>query len=162
MKSIKKQILSNTRQLMLVVDKKWSQEMFELLSALIDFECLTEMWLIFDFHCILDFNTINSLLKIAYNIHSFGISIKTHEVSLSRAQDISAMIPYQIKHLKVVTKNVESIKLILEQVEHLSRVTFYHRNDSQSEWSRIVEWLKTKEKTFKSQQGDHFLQIWFH
>jgi hypothetical protein len=127
----------------------------------IDLVRLTQIWLIIDFRCALDSNTVNTLLERAYNVHSLGISIKCHEVSIERAQSICGIVPHQIEHLKVVTKNIETIKLILQQVEHLSSITFFHRHDSQNVWVQTVEWLRKNERYYKSQQDDHFLQIWF-
>lgn len=152
----------NTTQLTLEIDKKWSQKSFECLSMQIDLVRLTQIWLVMDFRCALDSNMVNALLERAYNVYSLGISLKCHEVSTGRAQSICAIIPRQIEHLKVVTKNVETIKLILQQVEHLSSVTFFHQHDSQNIWLQIVEWLKGNERYYRSQQDDHFLEIWFN
>ena len=156
------QILRNTTQLTLEIDKTWSQKSFECLSMQIDLVRLTQIWLVMDFRCPLDSNMVNTLLERAHNVHSLGISIKCHAVSIGRAQSICAIIPRQIKHLKVVTKNVETIKSILQQVEHLSSVTFFHQHDSQNVWLQIVEWLKGNERYYRSQEDDHFLQIWFN
>ncbi len=144
------------------IDKKWSQEWVENLSMQVDLVRLTQIWLVINFRCTLDSDMVNALLERAYNVRYLGISIKDHEMAISRAQSICDTLPRQIEHLKVITKNVESIKLILQQVEHLFSVTFFHRNDSQSIWLQIVEWLKQNERYFRSQQDDHFLQIWFN
>jgi hypothetical protein len=130
-----------------------------ILSTLIDLTRLTQIWLVIASRYTLDPNTVNTLLKRAYNVCTLGISIKYNEVTVARAQDICSMMPGKIKHLKIVTKHIESMKLILKQVKHLTSVTFFHRHVPQSLWSQVIVWFKQHRGDFIYEQGNRFLKI---
>ena len=142
----------------LALDIDWPINSFHLLSTMADCSRLTEIWLFLSNHHYFESNTMKTLLNLAYNVRTLGISYDDDSTSIP--EDICAAISRQVEHLKVRTTYVECMQMVLECVKHLSSVVFLRDRGSKNSWADIIEWLTERGRQF-SQSDDHrSLQVW--
>jgi len=74
------------------------------------------------------------------------------------AVEICSMIPSYVKHLAVSIKDLNEIKSILEQLQHLSSANFYF--DYTPSWDEITKWLDSNRKGSSYQADSFSVYIW--
>ncbi len=77
---------------------------------------------------------------------------------ISRMKTICSMISPNIKHLQIRVKSIDDIKYILEQLEHLTSVTFEYSQIltiNRQEFIESLAYLKRYSSVWDSQQALH-------
>jgi hypothetical protein len=126
----------------LALDIDWPINSFDFLSTLVDCSQLSEIWLFLSIHHYFESNTMSTLLDLAYNVRTLGISYDDDSTPIPA--DTCSVISRQIEHLKVRTTYAECMQLVLECVEHLSSVTFIRDRGS----TILSNGLLRQEETF--------------
>ena len=98
---------------------------------------------------------VTSLVERAINVNTLIISSRTTPM-----QAICMMVSDQIKHLQISVNNVEEIKVILDQFDHLFSVTFHFATDSLVSNTEILDWLFAIGKDFTYQSTKASLSLW--
>jgi hypothetical protein len=142
----------------LALDIDWPINSFDLLSTLADCSQLTEIWLFLSNHHYFEANTMKTLLDLAYNVRTLGISYDGDSITIP--DDICSAISPQVEHLKVHTTYNECMLLVLERVEHLSSVVFVRDRGSMNSWTDIIEWLTERRRKFSQSDNHRSLQVW--
>jgi hypothetical protein len=104
-------------------------------------------------------NTINILLKQACNVRTLGLSYDDNLTPL--IDGICSVVSCQIDHLKLKTKNIDSMKLVLERVNDLSSITFLQYSSWSNSFMEMSEWLTEKGRQFSISDDHQSLQIKF-
>ncbi|CAF1247954.1 unnamed protein product [Rotaria sp. Silwood1] len=131
---------------------------FELLSKLISFSQLKEVWFLLSCKQTLQASKINTILEKAPNVHTFGI--KNNGSLRGNIDKECAAISSQIEHLIIHSLDTDAMKLILERVEHLAKITFICNWSSSTTWIKMITWLREKEKKFSVTSDHRSLQVW--
>jgi hypothetical protein len=142
----------------LALDIDWPINSFHLLSTLADCSRLTEIWLFLSDHHCFESNTMKTLLKLAYNVRTLGISYDDDSTSIPA--DIWSAISHQVEHLKVRTTYVECMQMVLECMKHLSSIVFVRNRGSKNSWADIIEWLTERGRQFAQSDDHRSLQVW--
>ena len=103
--------------------------------------------------------TVKILFGEASNVRVFGISYDNN--TTINTENIFSLVSHQIDHLKVRTKDIDSLKLVLERVQHLSTVTFVRHWSSSTSWNEIIRWINEKGGKFSVIDEQRSLKIWF-
>ncbi|CAF2100338.1 unnamed protein product [Rotaria magnacalcarata] len=143
------QIVNNITHLALDID--WPIDSFDLLSTLIDFSKLTEIWLFLSRHHYFDSFTMELLLNLARNVRTIGISYDDDSTQIT--EDMRLVLCRQIEQLKVKTMDFGSMKLTLESMKNMSSVTFVSHRGSTISWTDMIKWLNQTGRAF-SQSND--------
>ena len=142
----------------LALDIHWPINSFQLLSTLIDLSQLTEIWLFLSDCHYFESKTLHTLLRLAYNVQTLGISYRNDSTEITKG--ICSVISRQVKHLKVQTTDVECMQLVLQYVENVSSVTFIRQRGSPSSWTDMIKWLTGKGKKISLSDDTRSLQVW--
>ncbi|CAF3779503.1 unnamed protein product [Rotaria sp. Silwood1] len=147
-------------KLLLSIDNEWPIGSVEYLSTFIDLSCIVELLISIDFESQSVSNkltNITHLLEQTSNLHTLTI-----DSSSASTENICLLVPNHIKHLQVSVNNSDDIKLIIEQLKHLSSITFEVLYDIKSLSTEFVTWLmeKTNESTYRN--DNMILSIWFN
>ncbi|CAF1200220.1 unnamed protein product [Rotaria sordida] len=146
-------------KLLLFIDNEWPIGSIEYLSTFIDLSYIVELLISIDFDPKSVSNkltNITHLLKQTLNLHTLTI-----DSSLTSAENICLLVPDHIKHLQVSVKNIDDTKLIIEQLKHLSSVTFETLYDIKCLSPEFVTWLMEKRNQSTYRNENTFLSIWF-
>ncbi|CAF2123947.1 unnamed protein product [Rotaria magnacalcarata] len=143
------QIVNNITHLALDID--WPIDSFDLLSTLVDFSKLTEIWLFLSHHHYFDSFTMELLLNLARNVRTIGISYDDDSTQIT--EDMRVVLCRQIEQLKVKTMDFGSMKLTLESMKNMSSVTFLSHRGSTISWTDMIKWLNQTGRAF-SQSND--------
>ena len=98
---------------------------------------------------------ITNLLKSVFNLQS--LIIDSSEVT---AENICLLVPDHVKHLQVTVQHIDDIKLIIEQLKHLSSVTFEVFHDIRCLPPEFLTWLMKKRNKSTYRNDKMFLNIW--
>ncbi|CAF1451028.1 unnamed protein product, partial [Rotaria sp. Silwood1] len=131
---------------------------FELLSKLIKFSQLKEVWFLLSCKQTLQASKINTIVEKAPNVHTFGI--RNNGSLRGNIDEECAAISSHIEHLIIHSLDINAMKLILERVEHLSKITFKCDWSSSTTWIKMITWLREKEKKFLVTSDHRSLQVW--
>ncbi|CAF4132523.1 unnamed protein product [Rotaria magnacalcarata] len=150
------QIVNNITHLALDID--WPIDSFDLLSTLIDFSKLTEIWLFLSRHHYFDSFTMELLLNLARNVRTIGISYDDDSTQIT--EDMRLVLCRQIEQLKVKTMDFGSMKLTLESMKNMSSVTFVSHRGSTISWTDMIKWLNQTGRAFSQSNDCRSLQVW--
>jgi hypothetical protein len=133
------------------------------ISTLIDLTTITEIILSGKTICEAIPNIITDLKNSftqACNLTSLNICCDyNNRRSELTAQDICFMTPSHVKHLAASVKNLNEVKICLEQLEHLLTARFFYKRGSFSDL--VTEWLEEKKKGSSYFIGAAYTKIWF-
>jgi hypothetical protein len=73
---------------------------------------------------------------------------------------ICSILSYSVQHFEVPVNSVEDMKIILEEFEHLSSITFKFLTDSVTYITEMIEWLLMKGRDFTYQSTQRSLSLW--
>ncbi|CAF3906917.1 unnamed protein product [Rotaria sordida] len=104
--------------------------------------------------------TINILFKQACNVRTLGLSYDDDDLA-PLMDGICSVVSFQIDHLKLKTKSIDSMKLVLERVNHLNSVTFVQHPSSSNSFMEMAQWLIEKGRQFTISDNHQSLQITF-
>ncbi|CAF0795080.1 unnamed protein product [Adineta ricciae] len=101
---------------------------------------------------------IEILLDQAPNVDD--LRIISNDISMKQ---ICSIVPCRIKSLMVSVKTYEDMKIILKQLDHLTKVIFKYSNSrSQSKlFKQIIRWVAHKKKRFAHKKRKDSLEIYF-
>ncbi|CAF1231462.1 unnamed protein product [Rotaria sordida] len=98
------------------------------LSTLVDFSRLQTISVRLPNYFTLDMNPVDNigiLLERAFNVRSFAIRTScVNDVSIANIKGICSILPRHVRHFQVNTRLFEQMKEILEQVQHISSISF--------------------------------------
>jgi len=121
-------LFRNVTDLSLGNDDEWPENSLKFLSTILDLSRIVKLSLSVNFlpeHMLNTVSNINLLLNQASNLRSLLLfDYWTPENCMERMKTICSIISPNIKHLQIRVKDLNDIKYILEQVEHLTSVTF--------------------------------------
>ncbi|CAF4064491.1 unnamed protein product [Rotaria magnacalcarata] len=149
------QIVNNITHLALDID--WPIDSFDLLSTLVDFSKLTEIWLFLSHHHYFDSFTMELLLNLARNVRTIGISYDDDSTQIT--EDMRVVLCRQIEQLKVKTMDFGSMKLTLESMKNMSSVTFLSHRGSTISWTDMIKWLNQTGRAFSQSNDCRSLQV---
>ncbi|CAF1337887.1 unnamed protein product [Rotaria sordida] len=147
-------------QLALDIGGKWWSHAFDYLPLLIDLSQLDEIWLFVPKNRPFRISTINILFKQACNVRTLGLSYDDDDLA-PLMDGICSVVSFQIDHLKLKTKSIDSMKLVLERVNHLNSVTFVQHPSSSNSFMEMAQWLIEKGRQFTISDNHQSLQITF-
>lgn len=101
--------------------------------------------------------SIVGLLKEAPNIHTLQSYNRT-----INSEVICAIVPHHVKHLKIKIDRIKDMKIILEQLDHLSSVIFQYPVYSLNYPPNIIKWLKQRGKSFTFWCNLSHIHLWLH
>ncbi|CAF4093308.1 unnamed protein product [Rotaria sp. Silwood2] len=149
--------------LTLTVNGEWPVGSIEYLSTLIDLTNLTTSGLYVNFGHYSVSNTINNigcLLKQTYNVRSLTLSNSVYRSNLNgTVESFCSIIPHHVKYLEIYDMDLDDIKILLQQVKHLSSVTFVFLFDMPFSPNEIIGWLSQR-IDFTYLLDNCFLSIW--
>jgi hypothetical protein len=103
---------------------------------------------------------IKSLLQQTCNVYSLNIcGLLLNRKSCLTADHICSMIPIHVRQLIVSIKNLNEVKIVLQQLEHLSSAKFIF--DETPCWNHFHEWFKTNKQNMSYQTDRFSLYVWF-
>jgi len=143
----------------LCIYNEWPIGSIEYLSTFIDLSCIVELSISIDFDPESVSNTLDNLIylfKQTYNLHSLTI-----DSSSANAENIGLIIPDYVKHLQVSVKNIDDMKRIIEQLKHLSSITFELFNRLKFLSTEFLPWLMENRNKSTCRIDDMFVSIWF-
>jgi hypothetical protein len=153
-------LFHNLSKLRLQVNGEWPTSSPEFLSTLINLSCLNELVLDVDLTHESAPNTIASirtLLERASNVRSLIITNP-----FTNMQSICLVVPRYVQHLEVSVDSVDNMRMILEQLKHLSSITFDLSLDLQNSISEIIEWLINEGRDFTYESSRYSLKLWLN
>jgi hypothetical protein len=142
------------------MDEQWPIDSLQFLSPLLDLTHLVKISLKIYFNTDYASYTITAiigLLKEMPNIHTLQSCNRT-----INSEIICAIIPRHVKHLKVKIDRIKDMKMILEQLHHLSSVIFQYPVCTLDYPTYIVKWLKQRRKSFTFWCNLSHIHLWFH
>ncbi|CAF2850623.1 unnamed protein product [Rotaria sp. Silwood2] len=147
-------------KILLFIDNEWPIGSVEYLSTFIDLSCIVELIISIDFDPKSVSNkltNITHLLKKTLNLYTLTI-----DSTSASAENICLLVPDHIKHLQVSVQTTDDIKLIIEQLKHLSSVTFEVLYDTKCLSPEFVTQLMEKRNQSTYRNENMFLSIWFN
>jgi len=100
-------------------------------------------------------NAIINLLDEAPNLHTFH----NHNKSVN-AEMICSIVPRHVKYLQVNINWINDMKIIVEQLDHLSSITFQFSTYSPNRSKKFVKWLMQRKTSFTFWANSLCLHIW--
>ncbi len=119
---------------------------------------LKEIWFLLSCKQTFQASQINTILEKAPDVRTFGI--KNNGTLRSNIEVQCAAISRQINHLTIRSPDSDAMKLIVEHVEHLSTITFICDWSSSKTWTKMIKWLREKERKFSITDDHRSLQVW--
>ena len=146
------------RYLKLLISDQCLLNCFQLLSQSIHLKNLVKVVLIICSHGSYLNSMIKNflnLLKGLTNLHSIEIFNHWHGIFSSiNINDFCSMIPMNIKHLDVDIVDVDHIKILIEQLRHLSSLKVKFSFEKSFLIKDILQWLTNRKINFT------YLSIW--
>ena len=154
----------NVTNLILGNDGEWPENSLQFLSTIIDLTHITKLSLSVDFIPEYTLNTVSNitlLLNQAPNLRSLLLfDYWTPDNCMKRIKTICSMISQNIKHLQIRVKDINDIKYILEQLEHLTSATFQYAQMltiNRHEFTQFLTYLQRYSSLWDSQNT---LYVW--
>jgi hypothetical protein len=107
-------------------------------------------------------NIIN-IFKQTFNIHTLEINNNLSSYnSNTTIEDICLLIPSYIKHLKITVKNINDMKIIFDQFNYLSSVTFQFSFYKSIPSAKIIESFLNIKKDLTYRKDDCSIRVWLN
>jgi hypothetical protein len=146
-------------KLVLCIDNEWPIGSVEHLSTFIDFSCVVEISITIEFYPESVSNTLDNLINLfKQTCHLYSLTIESSSVN---AENICLIIPDYVKHLQVSVKNIDDIKIIINQLKHLSSITFELLNGLKLSSTEFLSWLMENRNKSTCRIENNFVSIWF-
>jgi hypothetical protein len=139
------------------MSEQWSIDSLQFLPPLLNLTHLVKISLKICFDTDYTITAIAGLLKEAPNIHT----IQSYHRTIN-PQIICTIVPRHVKDLKVKIDRIKDMKMILEQLDHLSSVTFQYPVYSLNYPPNIIKWLKQRGKSFTFWCNLSRIHLWLH
>ncbi|UJR17429.1 hypothetical protein I4U23_004324 [Adineta vaga] len=151
-------------ELRVIVDGEWPIGSHQFLSQLIDLSYITKIMLGIDFHRLANQCTatdIRTLLEQTCNLCSleFLRANVTNQYNTA-IENVLLMIPSRVKHLRVSAKTLDDMTMILEQLKHLSSVSFQLNALDSTLCQQLFKWLAQSGRDFTQRQYKCCIQLW--
>jgi hypothetical protein len=102
-----------------------------------------------------------NFLKELSNLNSIEIFNRWHGIfSFLNIYDFCRMIPINVKHLDIDILDIDHIKILIEQLQHLTSFKFKFSFDKSIFIKDIIQWLSNKNINSTYISDIHYLSIW--
>ncbi|CAF0828893.1 unnamed protein product [Adineta steineri] len=144
--------------LSLCVENEWPTGSTEYLSTFINLSFIRELSISIDLEneYVLDkLTNIKNLLNQLYNLQSLRI-----DNCLTSAEIIRLLVPNHVKYLRTVVPDIDDMKFIIEQLTHLSSITFEIFGKMKYFLEDFLTWLMETRINSTYRYDDQFLSMW--
>jgi hypothetical protein len=100
-------------------------------------------------------NGLTTLLERTPNVHTLHNHNRT-----ANAEMICSIVPRHIKYLQMRINHINDMKMVLEQLQHLSSVTFHFSICSPNYPTKIIKWLKLRGTPFTFWCNPYCIHLW--
>lgn len=106
---------------------------------------------------------LKSILRQLRNIRLLEVSHNLSSIySCLTIDDICALIPASVEHLKISVKNINDMKTIIDQFEHLSSITFRFSFYKSIPSAKIIESFLNIKKDLTYRKDDCSIRVWLN
>jgi hypothetical protein len=159
-------LFRNVTELILDLDEHCPISLSLPLSNLINLSHIKQIVLNLNYDLVSDINTTTNLINIfkqTLNIHTLEITnnLFSHN-SNTTMEDICLLIPSYIKHLKITVKNINEMKIIFDQFDYLSSITFRFSFYKSIPSAKIIESFLNIKKDLTYRKDDCSIRVWLN
>ena len=147
------------RKLSLYVNNEWSINSVDFLRTFIDLSTLRELSIDIDFDTETERSKITyltQLLQQTCNLRSLIIGS-----SLTSAETVCLLVPEHVRHLQVSISDIDQMKMIIQQLNGLSSLTFEALQNFRRLSGELAAWFTETGNTSIYRIDHNFISIWF-
>lgn len=94
-----------------------------------------------------------------------ALEIHNHCTSLNSTltiEDLCALVPSHIKHLKMTVKNINEMKILFDRFVHLSSITFQFTCSKSIPSGKLIECILNIKKDLTYRTDDCSIRVWLN
>ena len=148
------------------LDEKCPMNISFPLSNLINVDHVRQLTLNLTYDLAADLHTTTTLTELLQQTTQIDtLEISNHFSSLNSTttiEDICALIPLHIKHLKITVKNINEMKILFDRFDSLSSMTFQFLSSKAMPSAKLIESILNIKKDLTYRQDDCSIRVWLN